>query len=168
MTEALKYLDNLNVFERFQDGPTTFILLDGHGSRLQLPFLEYTNSSTNDKQRKLMFTLGTKNSADVWQVGDSCHQNGCWKMAMNVEKDALLHFKHRHAFESTDFDRCDIVPLIKRACKKYFSLRDNNLKAIIDRGWFHLDRRLLKEPVILKTKIRLDNEQLDNQHDPPL
>ena len=31
-----------------------------------------------------------------------------------------------------------------------------------------MDRRLLKEPVILKTQIRLDNEQLDNQHDPLL
>ena len=42
------------------------------------------------------------------------------------------------------------------------------MEAIIDRGWFHLDRRLLKDPVILKTKISLDNEQLENQHDPPL
>ena len=34
--------------------------------------------------------------------------------------------------------------------------------------WFHLDRKILKEHFILKTKIRLDNKQLDNQHDPPL
>ena len=40
----------------------------------------------------------------VWKLGDSCHQNGCWNMTITVEKDALLHFKHRHAFESTDFD----------------------------------------------------------------
>ena len=150
MTEALKYLDNLNVFAWLQYGPTTFILLDSHGSRLQLPFLKYTNSSTNDKQRKLIFTLGTKKYTDVWQVGDSCRQHGCWKMAMNVEKDALLNFKHRHAFESTDFDRCDIVPLIKRAWKKSFSIRNNNSEATIDRGWFHLERRLMKEPVIFK------------------
>ena len=42
------------------------------------------------------------------------------------------------------------------------------MEAIIDRGWFHLDMILLKEPVILKTKIRLDNEQLDNKNDLPL
>ena len=71
-------------------------------------------------------------------------------MAMTVEKDALLHFKHRHAFESTVFDRCNIVPLINQAWKKYFAVRNKNLEAIIDRGWFHLDRRLLKDPVILK------------------
>ena len=43
VTEAIKYLDQINVFERHQDGPSPFGLLDGHGSRLQLPFLEYIN-----------------------------------------------------------------------------------------------------------------------------
>ena len=37
-------------------------------------------------------------------------------------------------------------------CKK-----GKKLEEIIDRVWFHLDRRLLKEPVILE-KIRLDDE----------
>ena len=114
LTEALKYLYHLNIFERRQYGPTPFGLLEGHGSRLHLPFLEYINSSTPDEQRKWMFTFGTPYATDVWQVGDSCHQNGCWKMAMTVEKDSLLHSKHGHAFESTDFDRCGIVPLINQ------------------------------------------------------
>ena len=46
LTEVLKYLDHLNFFERRQDWPTPFGLLDGHGSRLQLLFLEYINYST--------------------------------------------------------------------------------------------------------------------------
>ena len=71
---------------------------------------------------------------------------------MNVEKDALLHFKHRHTFESTGFDICNIVPLVNRTWKKSFAIRDKNLEAIIDIGWFHLDRRLLKDPVILGKK----------------
>ena len=99
-----------------------------------------------------MFTLVTTNATDIWQVVYSCHQNGCWKMAMTVEKDALLHFKHRHSFESTGFDQYDIVPLINRAWNKSFARREKNLEAIVDREWFHLGRRLLKEPVILKTK----------------
>ena len=41
------------------------------------------------------------------------------------------------------------------------------MKEIIDRGLFHLDKRLLKDPVILKSKVRVDNEQVDNQYDPP-
>ena len=115
-----------------------------------------------------MFTLRNPNATDVWQVGDSCHQNVCWKMATTAEKDAPLHFKHRHAFEGTDFDLCDIVLLINLAWKKPFARREKNLESIIYKGWFHLEMRLLKEPVILKTKIRLGNEQLENQHDPPL
>ena len=74
-------------------------------------------------------------------------------MAMTVEKDALLHFKHRHAFECTDFDRYDIVQLINRVCKKSFARRDKNLEAIIHREWLHLARRLLKDPVFLKKKV---------------
>ena len=76
LTKALKYLDQLNVFERRQDFPTPFGLLDVHGSRLQLPFLVCINSSTPDKQRKCMFALGTPNAEKFWQVGDSYHQNG--------------------------------------------------------------------------------------------
>ena len=48
-------------------------------------------------------------------------------MAMTVEKDALLHFKHRHAFEITGFDWCDIVLLINQEWKKSFAGRYKNL-----------------------------------------
>ena len=34
LTEALKYLDQLNVFKQRQDEPTPFVLLDSQGSRL--------------------------------------------------------------------------------------------------------------------------------------
>ena len=76
LTEALKHLDKLNAFERSQDGPTPFGLLEGHGGRLQLPLLEYIKSTTPDEQSKWIFTLGTPNCIDVCQVGDSCHHNG--------------------------------------------------------------------------------------------
>ena len=36
LTKALNYLDKFNIFERRQDGPTPFGLLDVHGSILQL------------------------------------------------------------------------------------------------------------------------------------
>ena len=86
LAEALKYLDQLNVFERLQDGPTQFGLLGGHVSRLQLPLLEYINYTTPDEQSKWIFTLGTPNTKYVWKLGDRCHQNGFWNMAMTSEK----------------------------------------------------------------------------------
>ena len=78
-----------------------------------------------------MFTLGNPNATDFWQVGDSCHQNGYWKMAMTIEKDALLNLKHRHEFESTDFYLCNIVTVMNWAWKKYFARSDKNLESII-------------------------------------
>ena len=71
LTEVLKYLDQLKVFEWHQDGPTPFGLLDCHGSRLQFPCLEYINSKTYDGLRKCIFTLVTPNATNVWQVEDS-------------------------------------------------------------------------------------------------
>ena len=73
-------------------------------------------------------------------------------MVTTVEKDALLHFKHRHTFEITDFDQCDIVPLINWECKKSFAIRHNNLEAINDILLLHLHMRLLNNPVILGGK----------------
>ena len=42
------------------------------------------------------------------------------------------------------------------------------MEAMIGRGWLYLDRRLLKDPEILEEEKRLDNEQIDNQHNPSL
>ena len=166
LTEALKYLDQLNFFERHQDGPTPFGLLDVHGSRLQLPFLEYINNTTPDGLIKWIQTLINPNATDFWRVGDSSNHRGFWKVVMTVEKDALIQFKHRHEFEITDFDWCNILLLINRVWNKLFARRDRNLEAIIYRGCFYLERGLLKDLVIMKKS--LDDEQLKNQHDPPL
>ena len=65
LTEVLKYLDQLNVFEKHQDGPTPFGLLDGHGSRPQLLFLEYNNSKTPDGIINWIQTLRNLNVANV-------------------------------------------------------------------------------------------------------
>ena len=83
-------------------------------------------------------------------------------MVMTVEKYTFIRFKQRHEFESTDFDQWNIVLLINRSFNKYFSRRDNNLKAIIDRVWFHPERRLLKDPVILKKSWMMSNFTINN------
>ena len=79
-----------------------------------------------------------------------------------------MQFKQIHEFESNGFDLCNIVSLVNRASKKSFSRRYKNLEAIIDIWWFHLYRRLMKDPAILGGGGGLDDEQLENQHDPPL
>ncbi|KAI2495838.1 hypothetical protein MHU86_18670 [Fragilaria crotonensis] len=65
---------------------TPFLLLDGHGSRFDLQFLEYINS--RDTMWKAC--IGVPYGTSYWQVGDSTEQNGCFKMALTKHKRDLL------------------------------------------------------------------------------
>ena len=96
LTEALNYLDQLNVLKRRQYGPAPIGLLDFHGSRPHLPLLEYINSKTSDGLRKWIQTIITPNDTNVWKVGDIRNNNRCWNMATTLEKDPLIQFKQRH------------------------------------------------------------------------
>ena len=89
LTEALKYLDQLNLFEWRQDDPTPFGLLDCHGSILHLPFLEYINYKISYGLIKWIQNFRNPKATDVWQVVDSSNHNGCWKMAMTIENTLL-------------------------------------------------------------------------------
>ena len=44
LVDALITLDLLNLFPRDNQNIKPFLLLDGHGSRLELPFLNYINN----------------------------------------------------------------------------------------------------------------------------
>ena len=79
-----------------------------------MPFLVYINYPTPGGIIKWVFTLVTINATNVWQIGYISNQNGCWKMAVTVEKDALLIFKNRHEFESTYSDQPVMEEIIFR------------------------------------------------------
>jgi hypothetical protein len=72
----------LNLFPRVEGGPIPFLLLDGHGSRFQLPFMRYIE----DNEHKWKVCIGVPNGTAHWQVGDSAEQNGSWKMATTHQK----------------------------------------------------------------------------------
>jgi len=76
LADMLKWIDDIGVYPREKNGPTPFLLLDGHGSRLELPFLQYVN----DPAHKWIVCIGVPNGTSVWQVGDSNEQNGSYKM----------------------------------------------------------------------------------------
>ena len=64
----------------------TFLLLEGHGSRLQLPFLRYTNHP----EHPYIVCLDLLNGTALWQVGDAVEQNGYWKMSITKFKRARV------------------------------------------------------------------------------
>ena len=71
------------------DGVHPFLLLDGHGSRLELPFLNYINSP----EHKWVVCLGVPYGTSYWQVGNSAEQNGSYKMAITKAKRMLVNKK---------------------------------------------------------------------------
>ncbi len=73
----LERMDSLDLFPRTEGGPLPFLLLDGHGSRFQLPFMRYIR----DVEHEWKVCIGVPNGTAHWQVGDSAEQNGSWKMA---------------------------------------------------------------------------------------
>jgi hypothetical protein len=57
----LKYIDDLEVFDR-SDGVNPFLLLDGHGSRFEIDFLEYINSP----EHKWTVCVGVPYGTGIW------------------------------------------------------------------------------------------------------
>jgi hypothetical protein len=88
LVEMLQAIDKIGVFNR-SNGIHPFLILDGHGSQFELPFLRYVN----DKEGigiKWNACVGVPYGTSYWQVGDSNEKNGCFKMALTSYKRELL------------------------------------------------------------------------------
>ena len=144
---AFERLDELGIYERTAS-LTPFALFDAHDSRLQVPFLKYIN----DQLHLWIFCIGLPNGTHKWQVGDSREQNGSWKVEWVREKSKLVLYRTRMGLYG-DLEKSDILPLINIIWSKSFGRIRTNRKAISDRGWNPLNRRLLYDPEILKTRI---------------
>ena len=92
--DALKTLDLFDVFPR-NTGVSPFLLLDGHSSRLQTPFLRYINTPEDH----YVTCIGVHYGTALWQVGDSKEQNGKFNMAMSYEKRGV--FQKKGTYELT-------------------------------------------------------------------
>ena len=76
LTGILHHVDKIGIFQRGENNPTRFLLLDGHSSGLEVPFLSYVNNP----EEKWVVCFGVPNGTSIWKVGDSPKQNGCYKM----------------------------------------------------------------------------------------
>ena len=94
----LQRMDQLDLFPQTQTGPFPFLLLYGHGSRLQLPFLRYINNT----EHIWRVCIGMPNGTAHWQVSDSPEQNGSWKMATTAEKRSVSNFQDDNGHEHYD------------------------------------------------------------------
>ena len=71
LVDVLKILDCLDVVKRVSK-KHPFLLIDGHKSRIKMPFLQYFNTPADH----CMVCLGVPYGTVLWQVGDSKEQNG--------------------------------------------------------------------------------------------
>jgi len=132
LTEMLKYLDKLGVYDRSVCKP--FLLLDGHHSRMMLPFLDYINQPAT----KWCTCFGVPYATHIWQVNDASSLNGKFKIELTKAKRNYI--KHR---DVPKFEPTDIVPLINAAFSRSFGNADAAKKAIQERGWNPLNYNLL-------------------------
>ena len=129
LVEELQLIDKLELFPR-TDTVKPFLLLDGHGSRLEMPFLSYIN---NPKDHWVV-CFGVPYGTALWQVGDSKEQNGSFNIALNSAKDEVLERKEQFGITEGVTDT-DLMPIINLAWEKSFARVKKNQQVIVDRGW---------------------------------
>jgi len=97
LVSFLKQMGDLKLFPR-EDGIKPFLLLDGHGSRFELPFLQYVNNPEHEWVVCIRVPCGTL----YWQVADSLEQNGSYKMSLKTAQKELVKKNKGHASRMHD------------------------------------------------------------------
>jgi hypothetical protein len=147
LVSMLQAIDGLNIFKRLDAEPAPFLLLDGHGSRFDLQFLQYINCP----ETKWNVCIGVPYGTSYWQVGDSTEQNGCFKMSLARHKRNLLTVKEQRG-EEFAIEKRDVVLLVLQAWEDSFARVESNQNAISERGWSPLTFNCLLDPEIQATK----------------
>jgi len=160
LAEALEHIDSFGVFDR-SDGKSPFLLLDGHQSRFELPFLEYIT----DNKHEWQVCIGVPYGTSLWQVADSKEQNGSYKISLSKAKKEFLEQKLRMFIDPPSLAPTDVIPLVNVAWSASFSRIDKNKKAIAERGWGPCNRNLLLYKEIQNTMTRDDAALLKSMKD---
>ena len=155
LTDILKTIDSLGVFEKErQEGIKPFLLLDGHQSRFSVPFLEYIT----DPDHLWKVCIGVPYGTAIWQIGDSMEQNGRYKIGSTNMKNFMLRQRICEMVSDIEILPTDIIIIVNAAWNKSFADIKGNKEAIVQRGWFPLNRNLLLLPELRKTMTSEDHD----------
>jgi hypothetical protein len=142
LAQMLKAIDSHDVFRRANlDGGTPFLLLDGHGSRTRLPFVNYI---TNENHLWTVCIGVPYSTHHLWQVHDISELNGTFKIKLSKVKKEYLKSKPRGG--RTTFVTSDIIPLVNKTWKTTLGNVRFAPKAIAERGWGPVTYALLVHP----------------------
>ena len=128
LKDILRTIDELEVFP-WVNGLKPFLLVDGHGSRFELEFLEYINNPDHE----WVVCIGVPYGTDLWQVGDAKEQNGSYNMSVTKNKEKMFHEREKRCMEPT-IQPYDIIPLVNAAWQDSFFKTKTNKNAISERG----------------------------------
>ena len=146
LRDALATMDHYQLFERTATR-RPFLLLDGHHSRFEIPFLEYVTNADHP----WMICIGVPYGTSLWQVADSKEQNGSFKIAISKAKHNLLKKRLDIYMDSPGIYPTDIMAIVNDAWQHSFDRIELNKKAISDRGWGPLNFNLLNDKDIQAT-----------------
>jgi hypothetical protein len=141
-------MDVSECFDRL-DGIDPFLLLDGHGSRFELPFVEYIHG---DYSRNVC--IGVPYGTSLWQVGDSKQQNGQYKDKSKEGKEKVLTMKIKRGLKFTIIKQ-DIMWIVRYAWETSFARIETNKHAVAERGWGPLNYVLLDHPELKAIEDRV-------------
>jgi hypothetical protein len=153
LAEMLSNIDCAGMFDHEPNGPKPFLLLDGHHSQFELPFLSYI---VDFNEHPWVVCIGVPYGTHIWQVADLSELNGAFKMGLTNAKNLI------YAAKQNDMKKwlvSDLIPIIYQAFQTSFGMVDKALKAIIDQGCRTLNYALLEHHKVLKTKpVPLSND----------
>jgi len=149
LADMLAFLDSLGMYDRSIANP--FLLLDGHHSRMMLPFLK----CVTNKSHKWHCCFGVPYATHIWQVGDASAINGSFKINLTIAKHEYMEKRGVPRFEPTN-----IVPLVNKAFPLSFGNQKSAIKAIAHRGWNPLNLNRLTVLPDKKDVVDLNNEPL--------
>jgi len=155
LTDMLRCMDELQLFPRTND-LLPFLLMDGHGSRFELEFLQ----CINNKDHEWSVCIGVPHGTHLWQVGDAASMNGAFKIGITKAKEELMSAKEKR-FMSAKFLPTDRIPIVNKAWAKSFANVAFGRKALVERGWNPLNRALLKNKEVMDTRLEAEANNED-------
>jgi hypothetical protein len=120
LRDSLKQLDAQLTFDRSEAIP--FLLLDGHRSHFQLPFLDYVTA----QEATWTVFIGVPYDTHVWKVADSSEQLGAFKMAITKAKQRVMDKTMELQLVRVNIERHDIVGIVYYAWEQSFAFIATN------------------------------------------
>ena len=96
----------------------------------------------NDPNTKWNICIGVPYGISLWQVRDLCQQNGKFKTLLIKKKRQMFEKQMQTFCQYLHLLRTDIMVLVSKVWPEAFGNVANNLKAILERGWFALNKIL--------------------------